>query len=125
METIAVSSMFEHEDGYEKMKEECKEGTVIIDDPNSLELEEIIEDYKPDIILSGIKEKYIAHKLGVPSLLIHSYENGPYMGFEGFLNLAKDMYSAIYNPVWNMLEFEETEEPEIDGSESRIREQQQ
>jgi nitrogenase molybdenum-iron protein alpha chain len=39
--------------------------------------------------------------------MIHSYENGPYIGFEGFLNLAKDMYSYIYNPVWKMLEFEE------------------
>jgi len=107
METVAVSTMFEHEDGYEKIKERVGEGTVILDDPNSLELEEIIEVYKPDIILSGIKEKYIAHKLGVPCVLIHSYENGPYMGFEGFLNLAQDIYASIYSPVWNMLEFEE------------------
>jgi nitrogenase molybdenum-iron protein alpha chain len=107
METVAVSTMFEHEDGYEKIKERVGEGTVIFDDPNSLELEEIIEDYKPDIILSGVKEKYIAHKLGVPCMLIHSYENGPYMGFEGFLNLAQDIYASIYSPVWNMLEFEE------------------
>jgi len=71
-----------------------------------LEFEEIIEEYKPDLILAGVKEKYLAHKLGVPCVLIHSYENGPYMGFEGFVNLAKDMYSYIYNPVWDMLEFE-------------------
>jgi nitrogenase molybdenum-iron protein alpha chain len=108
METVAVSTMFEHEDGYEKIKKRVGEGTIILDDPNSLELEEIIEVYKPDIILSGIKEKYISHKLGVPCVLIHSYENGPYMGFEGFLNLAQDIYASIYNPVWNMLEFEET-----------------
>ncbi len=35
------------------------------------------------------------------------------MGFEGFLNLARDMYSAIYNPVWNILEFQETEDPDV------------
>lgn len=107
MEVVAVSTMFEHEDGYEKIKKRVREGTVIVDDPNSLELEEIIERYRPDIILSGIKEKYLAHKLGVPCILIHSYENGPYIGFEGFLNLARDMYAAIYNPVWDLLEFEE------------------
>ena len=60
-----------------------------------------------NLILAGVKEKYLAIKLGVPCLLIHSYENGPYMGFEGFVNLAKDMYSNIYSPVWNMLEFED------------------
>ncbi|WP_432703622.1 nitrogenase subunit alpha [Methanothermobacter thermautotrophicus] len=106
MEVVAVSTMFEHEDGYEKIKKRVGENTVIVDDPNSLELEEIIEKYRPDIILSGIKEKYLAHKLGVPCVLIHSYENGPYIGFEGFLNLARDMYASIYSPVWDLLEFE-------------------
>jgi nitrogenase molybdenum-iron protein alpha chain len=106
--------MFEHEDGYEKIKERSDEGTIIFDDPNSLELEEIIEKYKPDIVLSGVKEKYLLHKLGVPCVLIHSYENGPYIGFEGFLNLTKDIYAAIYNPVWKMLEFEYETEGEED-----------
>lgn len=113
MEVVAVSTMFEHEDGYEKIKERVGENTVIIDDPNSLESEEIIEKYKPDIVLSGVKEKYLAHKMGVPCILIHSYENGPYIGFEGFLNLAKDMYAAIYNPVWKLMEFEPEIEEEI------------
>ena len=113
METTGVSSMFEHEDGYEKMKSRVKEGGMVIDDPNTLELEELVEDYKVDLILGGVKEKYLVHKLGVPSILIHSYENGPYIGFEGFLNLAKDMYSAIFNPVWNFVEFQETEDPDI------------
>ena len=107
METVAVASQFEHKDGFEKMKSRVNDGTLIMDDPNSLEFEEIIEEYKPDLILAGVKEKYLAIKLGVPCLLIHSYENGPYMGFEGFVNLAKDMYSNIYSPVWNMLEFED------------------
>jgi len=116
METVAVSTMFEHEDGYTKIKERVGEGTVIIDDPNSLEFDEIIEVYKPDIILSGIKEKYKAHKFGVPGILIHSYENGPYIGFEGFLNLARDIYASIYSPVWNMIEFEE----ELEESEEEV-----
>ena len=71
--------------------------------------------------MAGVKEKYLAHKLGVPCILIHSYENGPYMGFEGFLNLAKDMYSYIYNPVWRMLEFED--EPTEYGIEEVIDEE--
>lgn len=107
METVAVASQFEHKDGYEKMKSRVKEGTLILDDPNSLEFEESINEYKPDLILAGVKEKYLAHKLGVPCILIHSYENGPYMGFEGFVNLAKDMYSNIYSPVWKMVEYKD------------------
>lgn len=58
--------------------------------------------------------------MGIPAILVHSYENGPYIGFEGFLNLARDMYSAIYNPVWNLLEFRETEEPDTPELEAEV-----
>jgi nitrogenase molybdenum-iron protein alpha chain len=106
MEVTAVASQFEHKDGFVKMKDRVKEGAMIVDDPNSLEFEEMIATDKPDIILAGIKEKYLAHKLGVPSVMIHSYENGPYIGFEGFLNLAKDIYAYLNSPVWKHLEID-------------------
>ena len=48
METVAVASQFEHKDGFEKMKSRVNDGTLIMDDPNSLEFEEIIEEYKPE-----------------------------------------------------------------------------
>ena len=121
MEVTGVSSMFEHEDGFEKMKSRVKEGGLVIDDPNALELEELVEDYEIDLIMGGVKEKYLVHKLGIPSLLIHSYENGPYIGFEGFLNLARDMYTSIYSPVWNLLEFKETEEPDMSNVEEEAK----
>jgi len=56
METVAVASQFEHKEGYQKMKDRVNDGTLILDDPNSLEFEEIIEEYKPDLILAGVKE---------------------------------------------------------------------
>ena len=31
------------------MKDRVNDGTIIIDDPNALEFEEIIEEYKPDL----------------------------------------------------------------------------
>lgn len=116
IDVTAVASQFEHEDGYVKMKKRVKEGAMIIDDPNSMELEEMISKNKPDLVMAGIKEKYMAHKLGVPAMMIHSYENGPYIGFEGFVNLARDMYSYIYNPVWDMLEFEENPREKMESN---------
>ncbi|KZX16085.1 nitrogenase subunit alpha [Methanobrevibacter curvatus] len=122
MDVTAVASQFEHEGGYKKMKERVKEGATIVDDPNSLELEEMIKTDRPDIILAGIKEKYLAYKYGVPSIMIHSYENGPYIGFEGFLNLAKDLYANIYNPIWDLLEFDSFPQKESakDGQNEKV-----
>ena len=55
METTGVSSMFEHEDGFQKMKDRVKEGALVIDDPNTIELEELVEDY--DIDLNNVWSK--------------------------------------------------------------------
>ena len=38
-------------------------------------------------------------KLHIPYVNGHGYHNGPYMGFEGFVNLARDTYNAVYNPL--------------------------
>jgi nitrogenase molybdenum-iron protein alpha chain len=107
MDVTAVSSIFEHDDGYKKIKSRVKDGTMIVDDPNSLELDEMLIEDKPDIVLAGIKEKYLIIKSGIPSVMIHSSENGPYMGYSGFLNLAKDIYNNISSPVWGLLDFKE------------------
>ena len=37
-------------------------------------------------------------KLHIPYVNGHGYHNGPYMGFEGFVNLARDTYNAVNNP---------------------------
>ncbi len=38
-------------------------------------------------------------KLHIPYVNGHGYHNGPYMGFEGFVNLARDTYNAVHNPL--------------------------
>ncbi|HDL15461.1 MAG TPA: nitrogenase molybdenum-iron protein subunit alpha, partial [Euryarchaeota archaeon] len=67
------------------------------------ELEEIIETYKPDLFISGNKEKYLAYKLGVSFVNGHTYETGPYAGYSGMVNFARDIDKAINTPVWKML----------------------
>jgi len=103
IEVVACATTFGHEDDYEKINARADDGVLVIDNPNELELEEVIQKYKPDIFLTGLKEKYLAHKLGVPSLNSHSYENGPYVAFEGLVNFARDLYKSLYAPVWNFI----------------------
>ncbi|WAM35808.1 nitrogenase component I subunit alpha [Caldicellulosiruptor acetigenus] len=104
IEVVACATTFGHEDDYEKINARADDGVLVIDNPNELELEEVIEKYKPDIFLTGLKEKYLAHKIGVPSLNSHSYENGPYVAFEGLVNFARDLYKSLYAPVWKFVD---------------------
>lgn len=100
MQVVAVACTFAHEDDYEKINARAPEGMLVIDAPNEFELEEMLTSTKPDLFLTGLKEKYLGRKMGIPTVNSHSYEKGPYEGFAGMVNFARDIYQGIYAPVW-------------------------
>jgi nitrogenase molybdenum-iron protein alpha chain len=104
MEVVAGACTFAHEDDYEKINARHPGGMLVIDAPNEYEIEEMLEEYKPDLFLTGLKEKYIGRKMGIPTVNSHSYEKGPYAGFAGMVNFARDIYEGIYAPVWKFIE---------------------
>ncbi|MGE9291700.1 MAG: nitrogenase component I subunit alpha, partial [Puniceicoccales bacterium] len=72
---------------YEGMMKQMKKDTLVIDDISHHEMEKLIELYKPDVIGSGVKDKYVIEKMGVPCKQLHSYDyGGPYAGFKGAIN---------------------------------------
>jgi len=89
---------------YGGMFPETRDGTVVVDDLNHYETEFLIKELKPDLFCSGIKDKYWAQKMGVPSRQIHSYEySGRYTGFSGVLNFARDVDMAVNSPTWKYM----------------------
>jgi len=82
MEVIASGYEFGHNDDYNRTYPVMKEGAVIMDDATLYELEEFTRRMKPDMVGSGIKEKY---------------------GFDGFPVFARDMDMTVNNPSWNLI----------------------
>ncbi|MCW4006030.1 MAG: nitrogenase component I subunit alpha [Candidatus Bathyarchaeota archaeon] len=112
MQIVVAATTFGHEDDYEKIVKRCRHGTLVIDNPNAPELEEAMRKYKPDLFISGMKEKYLAHKFGVPFLNGHNYESsGGYMVFKGLVKFAEDIYKALYAPAWKFVR-KEPQEPQ-------------
>jgi len=102
-------------DYYEGMYPDMKEGDIMIDDCNHYELEELVNKLKPDIIFTGVRDKYIAEKMGVPAKQMHSYDYaGPYAGYDGAINFARDVSHALSTPAWKLIvpPWERKEEPE-------------
>ncbi|RQD77615.1 nitrogenase molybdenum-iron protein alpha chain [Desulfonatronospira sp. MSAO_Bac3] len=88
---------------YHGMIPDMPPGTLVVDDISHLELEELIKTLKPDIILSGIKDKYVIEKFNVPSKQIHNYDySGPFAGYKGAVNFARDIDMMINNPAWKL-----------------------
>ena len=102
MEVVAMSSKFGHQEDFEKVIARGRTGTIYIDDGNELEFFEVLEMVKPDLILTGPRVGELVKKLHLPYVNGHGYHNGPYMGFEGSVNMARDMYNAIYSPLMQL-----------------------
>lgn len=89
---------------YDGMMREMKKSTLVIDDISHHEMEKLIETYKPDIIGSGIKDKYVIEKFGVPCKQLHSYDyGGPYAAFTGAANFYKEIDRMIGSKVWKLV----------------------
>lgn len=81
-----------------------KSGGIVVDDINHYEMESFMKFLKPDLFGSGIKEKYVIHKMGTLSKQIHSYDySGPFAGFRGSVIFARDVAMGLTAPVWNMI----------------------
>lgn len=81
-----------------------KKGHIVVDDYNLFETDTLVKKLKPDIFLSGLKDKYSILKSGCASRQIHSYDySGPYAGFKGAVNFGHDMVMALYTPAWDLV----------------------
>ena len=98
----------------------CKhwnDGTIVIDDLNHFETEQLIKALKPDIFCSGIKDKFVAQKMGIYSKQLHSYDyGGPYAGYKGAVNFAKDVANGMTSPTWQFIVPPWKKEPLLEGS---------
>jgi nitrogenase molybdenum-iron protein alpha chain len=113
MQIVGAGYEFAHKDDYQRTTKYVKDGTLIFDDATGYELEKFIERIRPDLVGSGIKEKYPIQKMGIPFRQVHSWDySGPYHAYDGFAVFARDMDMAINNPAWGMFKAPWKQEPE-------------
>ncbi|MBV5298495.1 MAG: nitrogenase molybdenum-iron protein alpha chain, partial [Rhodoferax sp.] len=103
MVVVGTGYEFGHNDDYQRTTHYIKDSTLIYDDVTGYEFEHFVDKVKPDLVGSGIKEKYVFQKMGVPFRQMHSWDySGPYHGYDGFAIFARDMDMAISSPVWGL-----------------------
>jgi nitrogenase molybdenum-cofactor synthesis protein NifE len=87
---------------YERIKETVKDGTLIVDDANSTELARLLKKYRPNLLISGAKEKYISLKLGIPFCDFNHDRISAFAGFKGFESFAKEVDASVSSPVFEL-----------------------
>jgi nitrogenase molybdenum-iron protein alpha chain len=104
MDVIGSGYEFAHSDDYDRTSSEMPDATVVYDDASEYELEQFVHELKPDLVASGIKEKYVFQKMGLPFRQMHSWDySGPYHGYQGFPIFARDIDMAVNSPTWKLV----------------------
>jgi nitrogenase molybdenum-iron protein alpha chain len=99
---------------YDGMMREMEEKTLVIDDINQWETDQLLEIYKPAVFCAGIKEKFAVQKAGIPMKQLHSYDSGgPYAGFKGAINFYREIDRMVNSKVWGYIKAPWQENPEL------------
>ncbi|MBN1953292.1 MAG: nitrogenase iron-molybdenum cofactor biosynthesis protein NifE [Bacteroidales bacterium] len=100
VQTVVAGSQTGNQDDYKLLTELCDEGTILVDDSNPNELSAFVKETGADIFIGGVKERPIAHKMGL-GFCDHNHERKEALaGYEGMLNFAREVYSSATSPVW-------------------------
>ncbi|MBQ0820664.1 MULTISPECIES: nitrogenase iron-molybdenum cofactor biosynthesis protein NifE [Microvirga] len=59
-----------------------------------------LSEHKADIMLSGSRTQFIALKAKIPWLDINQERHHPYAGYDGMVELVRQISLAIHNPIW-------------------------
>ncbi len=103
MKTVVVGSQTGNAEDYKLLKELCDDGTIIVDDSNPNELSEFVKLTGANLFIGGVKERPIAHKLGL-GFCDHNHERKEALaGYVGMLNFAQEVFASVTSPVWKFV----------------------
>ena len=100
MEVVVTGTQTGKKEEYQSMSRLLDEGTIIVDDANPAELEKFLREKQVDVMAGGVKERFLAYKLGV-GFVDHNHDRKDCLaGFEGAARFAAEIYATTCSPVW-------------------------
>ncbi len=100
MKVVATGTKKSTEEDKARIRELMGDDTMMIDDGNPKELLRIVKDYKADILIAGGRNMYTALKARVPFLDINQEREFGYAGYDGMLELVRQLTLTLESPVW-------------------------
>jgi nitrogenase molybdenum-cofactor synthesis protein NifE len=100
MEVVATGTKKSTEEDKARIRELMGEEARMIEDGSPRALLDTVYDYKVDVLIAGGRNMYTALKARVPFLDINQEREFGYAGYEGMLELARQLAITIENPVW-------------------------
>ena len=99
MKVVATGTKKSTEEDKARIRELMGEETKMIDGGTPRELLNIVAEYKADILIAGGRNMYTALKARIPFLDINQEREFGYEGYEGMLELVRQLALTIDSPV--------------------------
>lgn len=87
----------------ERIKEIMGEEAHMFESIPPREMYQMLKDAKADIMLSGGRTQFVALKAKMPWLDINQERHYAYAGYDGMVELIRQMAKALTNPVWDQV----------------------
>ena len=100
MTVVATGTKKSTEDDKARIRELMGQDAVMIEDGNPRALIKIVRDQDVDVLIAGGRNMYTALKARIPFLDINQERDFGYEGYEGMLELARQLCLTIESPVW-------------------------
>ena len=100
IEIVGTSVKKSTNEDKERIKELMGEDAHMIDDMTPREMYDMLKDARADIMLSGGRSQFIALKAKMPWLDINQERHHAYAGYDGMVELVREIDKALHNPIW-------------------------
>jgi nitrogenase molybdenum-cofactor synthesis protein NifE len=100
MVVVATGTNKSTEEDKARIRELMGEDTLMINDGSPKALLKVVHDYKADILIAGGRNMYTALKAKIPFLDINQEREFGYEGYQGMLELVRQLALTIESPVW-------------------------
>jgi nitrogenase molybdenum-cofactor synthesis protein NifE len=100
MKVVATGTKKSTEEDKQRIREIMGEDTKMLDDGSPTALLNTVRDYKADILIAGGRNMYTALKARIPFLDINQEREFGYEGYQGMLELVRQLALTLESPVW-------------------------
>ena len=110
MDVVVTGTQTGKKEEYQSMSRLLDEGTIIVDDTNPAELEKFLREKDVDVMAGGVKERFLAYKLGI-GFVDHNHDRKECLaGFEGAARFAREIHATTCSPVWRHIKKRQAKE---------------
>jgi nitrogenase molybdenum-cofactor synthesis protein NifE len=100
MTVVATGTKKSTEDDKARIRELMGEDAPMIEDGNPRSLLDLYKRYDADVMIAGGRNMYTALKARIPFLDINQEREFGYAGYDGMLELARQLCVTLESPIW-------------------------